>query len=185
MFNTLIDIDRDGNIFLIDKSIALAPKLWAVYKDKNMGSNMVRWIVSVEDYKSIYRQLPMELREERSMDSIFGEKNGYCTNKKVKEARLEYRKLQYDPLYDQYEAMNEKMFEITKVFRTIKVKEDNIDMINELSVKMEKAAASRQRIQKLIEESGVTQMNLHGKDGDDLSFQEEILEMKNKTKSGD
>jgi len=185
MFNTLIDIDKDGNIFLIDKSIALAPKLWAVYKDKNMGSNMIRWIVSVEDYKSIYRQLPMELREERAMNSLFGEKNGYCTNKKVKEARLEYRNLQYDPLYDQHEAMNEKMFEITKVYRSIKVKEDNIDMINDMSVKMEKAALSRQKIQKMIEESGVTNMQIHGKDGDDLSFQEEMLMQTQKIKKDD
>ena len=39
MYNELIDVGRDGNVFLVDNSIALMPKMWDVYKDKNMGSN--------------------------------------------------------------------------------------------------------------------------------------------------
>ena len=57
MYNELIEIDREGNVFLQDNSISLMPKLWEVYKHKRMGSNMVRWIVSMADYKSPYRRL--------------------------------------------------------------------------------------------------------------------------------
>lgn len=185
MFNTLIDIDREGNILIIDKGIVLMPTLYAVYKDKNMGSGMVRWIVSVEDYKSIYRQLPMTIREERAMDAIFSGKNAYCTHKKVKEARLEYRKIQYDPLFDQLDALNEKMYEMTNIFRNIKPTRANLDELNDLSVKMEKSALARQKLQKMITESGITQMSLHGKNIEDLSFQEEMLNIKDRTRKSD
>ena len=71
MYNELIDVDTDGNVFLNDNSIALMPMMWIVYKDKHMGSNMVKYIVGVYDYKSAFRRLPEDERIARVSYSIF------------------------------------------------------------------------------------------------------------------
>ncbi len=74
MYNELIDIGKDGNVFLKDNSIALMPNMWNLYKDKKGGSNQVRWIVCVYDYKSPYRKLPEDERKNRVSYMVF-EKN--------------------------------------------------------------------------------------------------------------
>ena len=93
MYNELIDIDRDGNVFLQDNSIALMPKMWEVYKHKRMGSNMIRWIVSVADYKSPYRRLPEKERIRTVTYNIFESyKSKLCEDELVCEALEEYKK---------------------------------------------------------------------------------------------
>jgi predicted acyl esterase len=181
MFGTLVDIENDGNVFLLDKSIALAPKLFAVYKDKNMGSRMVRWVVAVEDYKSIYRKLPTEEREKQACENLLDGETGYMRNAKVTSAREEYRKLQYDPLLDQYWAMTDKMNEITKIFRGIKVDAKNLDEVNDMAIKMEKAAESREKLEKRIVASLEKGVQIHGKEEEALSYQEEKLRKKEKS----
>src|SRR3989304_6663393 len=110
MFNQLIEISKDGNVFLQDHSIALMPKLWVVYKDKYMGSDMVRWIVAVEDYKSPYRNLPDLEREKKATFDIFGQTQySKCKESIVIDAREEYCVYQYDPLIAQYKIMSEKI----------------------------------------------------------------------------
>ena len=79
MFNELIEIDRDGNVFLQDHTIALMPKLFDIYKNKRMGSNMVRWIVCMSDYKSPFRRLPEAERVRTVTYNIFNSyKNKLC-----------------------------------------------------------------------------------------------------------
>jgi len=180
--STLVDIDSGGNVFVTNKGIALAPKLFEVYKNKNMGSNMVKWIVSVEDYKSIYNRLPMAQREEEAMMNIFGNKNGYCTNKLVIEARKEYRKFDYDPLMEQYQLMVQKSHDMNEVYRNIKPNKNNLSEILKIEADMEKSAQARERMKKIIIENSKSQNKLHGREEEDLSLQEEMLRRKGDAK---
>lgn len=185
LHSTLIDISSDGNVFLNNKGIAMADKLFAVYKDKNMGSNMIKWIVCVEDYKSIYNRLPMSVREEQAMMDIFGKKNSYCVHKKVKLAREEYRKFDYDPLIAQYQGMLEKANDIMNIYNGLKPDEKNLSDIMKLETEMERSAISRKKIRDMIIASSQEKKNILGRDEDDLSFQEKMLERKNKLSQGE
>lgn len=176
--STLVDIDSGGNVFITNKGIALAPKLYEVYKNKNMGSNMVKWIVAVEDYKSIYNRLPMNLREEEAMVNIFGGKNSYCSNKLVTEARKEYRKFDYDPLMEQYQLMVQKSHDMNEVYRNMKPNKTNFSAILKLESEMEKAAQARERMKKIIVDNSKSSNKIHGRDEEDLSLQEEMLRRK-------
>ena len=171
MFNELIEIDKEGNVFLQDDSIALMPKLWSVYKDKYGGSKMIRWIVSMEDYKSPYRKLPEEERYERLTYMIFDTKSSKkLESKEVKEARLEYKMLQFDPLIDQYNAMSEMMFLTTQVFKKIVPTAANLDEVNDMQAKMHKAAEAREKIRKMIIESQENQVTVQGTGSEDFSM---------------
>ena len=65
------EIDKEGNVLIQDNSIILMPKLFEVYKHKRMGSDMVRWIVCIADYKSPYRRLPEQERIRTVTYNIF------------------------------------------------------------------------------------------------------------------
>lgn len=181
MYNTLVDIDRDGNVFLQDNSIALMPKLWAVYKDRKMGSKMIKWIVSIYDYKSPYRRLPLDERKSRVSYSIFNkEKNPKENDDLVLEAIEEYIKLQYDPLIDQYNAMCEKAYEIANVFRGMTPTKDNIEDLNGLMKKMQEAATSRDKIKELILKDMESETKISGTGSEDFSIFEQDQRMKGK-----
>jgi hypothetical protein len=174
MYNELIDVGRDGNVFLIDNSIALMPKMWDVYKDKNMGSNMVRWIVCMYDYKSPYRRLPEDERAAKVNYVVYGDKkNTKSSHQKVLDAIDEYKKLQYDPLIDQYNAMCEQAFKMTKVYRGIEPTETNLEDLNKLQEQMQKAATSRDKIKELILKDEQSEAKISGTGSDDFSIFEE------------
>jgi len=174
MYNQLIEIEKDGNVFLQDNSIALMPKLWAVYKDKNMGSNMVKWIVGVYDYKSPYRRLPLEERKSRVSYMVFSkDSNPKENNQLVLDAIEEYIKLQYDPLIDEYNAMCDKSYEMTKVYREMKPTAQNIEELNKLQTEMGKAAKSREEIKKLILKDQESEAKISGTGSEDFSIFEQ------------
>lgn len=174
MYNQLIDISKDGNVFLTDNSIALMPKMWDVYKDKHMGSKMVKWIVSVYDYKSPYRRLPEEERIAKATYIIFGSKtSSKIKSQKVKDAIDEYIKLQYDPLIDQYNAMCEQAFKMTVVYKGIKPTAENLEDLNKLQEQMQKAATSRDKIKELIKKDEESEGKIAGTGSDDFSIFEE------------
>ena len=171
MFNELIEIDKDGNVFIQDDSIALMPKLWAVYKDKYGGSKMVRWIISMDDYKSPFRRLPEEERSERLTMNIFGKRTlKKTTEKLVTEARHEYKMLQFDPMVDQYNAMSEQMFLMTQVFKSMKPSKDNLADLNDMQVKMQKAAEAREKLKTMIIKDQDSDSKIKGTGSDDFSI---------------
>ncbi len=174
MFNELIEIDKEGNVFLQDNSIALMPKLWAVYKDKYGGSSMVRWIVSMDDYKSPFRRLPEEEREERLTFQIFEKKSTKKTKSKlVLEAREEYKMLQFDPMIDQYNAMSEQMFLMTKVFKSMTPTKDNLTELNDIQLKMQKAAEAREKLKEMILKDQESESKIQGTDSSKFSIFEQ------------
>jgi len=171
MFNELIEIDKEGNVFIQDDSVSLMPKLWAVYKDKYGGSNMVRWIVSMDDYKSPFRRLPEEERSERLTMNIFGKRTLKRTKEKlVMEARHEYKMLQFDPMVDQYNAMSEQMFLMTQVFKSMKPSKDNLADLNDMQVKMQKAAEARGKLKAMIIKDQDSDSQIKGTGSDDFSI---------------
>ncbi len=174
MFNELIEIDKEGNVFLQDDSIALMPKLWAVYKDKYSGSNMVRWIVGMDDYKSPYRRLPEDERSEKLTFQIFGKRSTKKTKDKlVLEAREEYKLLQFDPMIDQYNAMSEQMFLMTQVFKSMKPTKDNLTELNDMQIKMQKAAEAREKLKEMILKDQESDTKIQGTGSEDFSLFEE------------
>jgi len=178
MYNELIEIDREGNVFMQDNSIALMPKLWEVYKHKRMGSNMVRWIVAMADYKSPYRRLPEKERVRTVTYSIFESyKNKLCDEELVLEALEEYKKLQYDPLVDQYNAMSEQMYLITEVYRAMVPTQSNLEDLNDIAIKMEKAAVARDKIKALILKDRESDSKIQGTSSENFSMLENKLRL--------
>ena len=181
MFGTLIDVGSDGNVFLQDKSIALVPSLWAVYKKKGMGSKMVRWIVMVDDYKSPYRKKPLDERIELVTNIVFGKpKYKSCEDKLVLLARSEYSKIQYDPLIDQYNAMSDQIYKMTKVYKNIVPTEENLEDLNNIQIQMGKASKSRDDIKTLIVKDQESEVKIQGAGTEDFSMFEEEQRYKGK-----
>src|SRR3990172_1800405 len=178
MFNQLIEISKDGNVFLQDHSIALMPKLWAVYKDKYMGSDMVRWIVAVEDYKSPYRNLPDGEREKMVTLAIYN-KTVYlkCTEQIVLDAREEYMTLQYDPQIALFITMSEKLHEMNVELRKKKVEVDKLDDFNDLIIKVQKASEARDKIKQAIIKDQEGEKQIRGAQNSGMSLLEERQRM--------
>jgi len=174
MYNQLIEIDKDGNVFLQDDSIALMPKLWEVYKHKRMGSKMVKWIVGVYDYKSPFRRFPEEERKAQVSYSVFEKASNSKENDELVVAAIdEYVKFQYDPLIDEYNAMLEQSFKMTKVYRAIEPTKDNLDELNKLQELMGKAAKSRDSHKQLILKDKESESKIQGTDSSDFSLFEQ------------
>ena len=163
MYNQLIEIDKDGNAFLQDDSIALMPKLWEVYKHKRMGSKMVKWIVAVYDYKSPFRRFPEDERKIQVSFSIYEKNtNSLANDELVIEAIEEYIKFQYDPLIDEYNSMLEQSYKMTKVYRAIEPTVANLEELNKLQELMGKAAKSRDAHKQLILKDKETESKIQG-----------------------
>ena len=178
MYNELIEIKKDGNVFLQDDSIALMPNMWRLYKDRKGGSNQIRWIVSVFDYKSPLRRLPEEERKAQASYNVFKEnKNPRENTKVVQDAIMEYRKYQYDPLIDQYNSMSEQMFKMNEIYRAMKPTTKNLEEMNKLQGEMAKAAKARDAIKELILKDQETETKIQGTSSDDFSIFEDEQRM--------
>ena len=171
MFGTLVDVDNDGNLFLKDKTISLLPKMWDVFKERTLGSNMIRWIVLCDDYKSPYRKLPLEEREILVSKIIFDkERSKHFSNDKVVAAREEYLKIQYDPLIDQFNAMSDQMFKMNRIYRDMVPTKENLDEMNDLQAKMAKAAKSREEVKQLIIKDQESEVKIQGSGSENFSM---------------
>jgi len=178
MYNELINVDTDGNVFLHDDSIGLMPKLFKVYKNKHMGSNMVKYIAGVYDYKSPFRRLPEDERKSRVAYSIYAkDKAPNSSDKIIEDAIEEYLKLQYDPLIDQYNTMGEQIYKMNKVYGAMVPTEDNLEDMNKIQDQMGKAALAREKIKELILKDQQSESNIKGTGSEDFSVfeQDEII----------
>jgi hypothetical protein len=179
MYNQLVDIDKDGNAFLLDHSIALMPKMWEVYKHKRMGSKMVRWIVAMFDYKSPYRRVPQKERKREITYNIFNKAtHALCDDALVHAAIKEYDRLQFDPLIHQYNAMIDMAYETTILYQQMEVDEKNMSKITKMQKEMKEAAESREKIKELILKNQEDEVKVHGGSLNDLSFIEQSASRK-------
>ena len=105
----LFDIDDTGKVQLEDTTYMLVPELSDVYNRKKLGWKAITYIVCVCDYHSPYRQLLLADRIDAVCEDIYGTKNYPPLSLDIVEKAMEkYKKLQYDPIYEQYNIYTEK-----------------------------------------------------------------------------
>jgi len=168
---TLFKIEKDGNVLLQDQTIALSPELFALYKHKDYGSRAIRWIVSMYDYNSPYRNLPESERKQEVTFDIYKKKSHYILEKDiVKEAAAKYQKLQYDPLLEQYSVFNEKMAQFNEYIKKMPITGDNATELQKVMLGIDKIMEAREKLRKVIIARGEDDETIHG--GGELSFLE-------------
>jgi hypothetical protein len=168
MFGTLIDIDTEDKIILHAKAVKLLPKLLAVYKDRYLGSKAVKWIVCMYDYKSPYRSLPFNQREQ-IVNNVILEKEKCSFKKKanIVEAIEEYKSIIYDADLEEYRAMVDKSAEAIKIFKELVVTKENLAQVNTIQQEMGKSAKSRRDIKNAILADMESGNKMSGMEGDD------------------
>ena len=175
MFGPIIDIDKSGTAILDKRYFKLVPEFFEVYKDKNLGSKMLLYIVSVYDKRSPYRHLPYEVRKEDVEKSLFGDKkNSRCSHPKVQAAIELYKYIQYDPLVEQYNAIVNKGKEKLNIYKGIVVTKDNIQELNITETKMQASLKSLEDLKVRIN-AEEEENKIMGRDGTNLSFIEERI----------
>ncbi len=167
----LFKIEKDGNVLLQDQTIALAPELFALYKHKDYGSRAIRWIVSMYDYNSPYRNLPEKERKEQVTTDVYGKRSFYKLEKEiVKDAANKYKKLQYDPLLEQYSVFNEKLAQFNEYVKLMPITGDNATELQKVMLGVDKIMEAREKLRKVIIARGEEDDTIHG--GGELSFLE-------------
>jgi len=164
MLSTIFDIDKTGNVLLQDNSIALVPAMWEVYKNKYMGSNMIRYIASMYDYRSPFRELPEDRRAKHVVKAVWKDKKAtHLNDPLVLKAIEEFKELQYDPDIEAYQVMTKKSHEINQVYNTLKITADNLEDANVIQKKMTEAAKSRIELLDIIKKSKDSDKQVYGK----------------------
>ncbi|MCK5015523.1 MAG: hypothetical protein KAS32_00465 [Candidatus Peribacteraceae bacterium] len=175
MFGTIIKTDSSGELKLDRKFINLCPELFSVYKDKNLGSKMLRYIVNVYDNNSIYRHLPLDVRKEDVSLSIWDKKeHPRAKHPKVKAAIELYQYVQYDPLKDQYDAMINKNKEKIRVYNKMDITNNNFGDIIDFETKMQKSTEGLEKLRERIQ-AQEEERQIMGNTSGDLSFIEEMI----------
>mgnify|MGYP003145391645 FL=1 len=171
----LFDVDKEGNVLLQDKTVALVPEILAVYRHKDYGSRAIKWIVLMCDYNSPYRNLPeKEKREAVTMD-MYGKRSFYKLDKEVIEKAMDkYNELQYDPLYEQYRVFNNKLIEFNEYIKNMPITGDNATELQKVMIGQDKIMDAREKLRKLILTRNEEEENIEG--GGELSFLELINE---------
>lgn len=183
MFGPIIDIDKSGKALLDKKYVKLVPELFDVYQDKNLGGNMILYIVCVYDRKSPYRHLPYEVRKEDVSESLFGDRNySRCRHPKVLKAIEIYKYLQYDPLREEYDALVNKHQEKLKIYNAMVVDDKNFDRFNRNESLMQKSTENLEKLKDRID-AEEEQAKIMGRDGTSLSFIEERMNQYRKRES--
>jgi hypothetical protein len=175
MFGTIIKTKSNGTLYIEDKYFALCPELFAVYKEKHMGSKMLQYIVNMYDYNSIYRHLAFDVRQEEVCEAIWGKKtNPRLKHELVQKAIALYEYVQYDPLKDQYQAMVTKNKRKVEIYNLMEVDEKNFSTINDYETKMQKSTEGLEKLKERIEAQD-EEREIMGNHAGNLSYVEEML----------
>lgn len=147
----LFSIEVDGDVKLQDDTFLLIPELRTVYE--KLGSKFIRYIVFMADYKSPYRQLISSEREVEVCEDIWNKKPQELKELKgelVKAAMDKYKRLQYDPLIEQYLVYTEKIAEYNQWLRDMPISKDNAEMLGRVMKAQTDIRVSREELQVLI-----------------------------------
>ncbi len=154
---------------LQDQTIGLVPELFTLYKHKDYGSKAIKWIVSMYDYKSPYRNLPEKDRMESVTKDVFGKKSHYILKKPiVLEAVEKYKKLQYDPLIEQFRVFDKKLVQFNEYIEAMPVTGDNATELQKVMIGIDKIMEAREKLRNLILTRNEDENRIHG--GGELSF---------------
>lgn len=162
----LFDIDKEGNVMDQDNTIALVPELLEVYNTKNYGSDAIRWIIMMYDYKSPYRNLPIKERYKTVTYKVYKKTKHYILDKPVMKKGIEaFQKLQYDPLIDQYNVYSEKITEFNEVIRGMAPDEANMQKMSKTMEQLGKVTEAREKIKAIILKNEESDAKIHGMNG--------------------
>jgi len=170
----LFSIELDGDVTLQDDTFRLIPELRKVHEE--LGDKFIRYVVLLCDYSSPYRQMIESKRIEELCDDIFGKpvaKVKELKNEHLKTAIDKYKRLQYDPLREQYNVYTEKISEYNQYIMDMPVKSENSESLQRVMIGLEKITESREKIKKMIlKKDEEDQM----RGGGEASLLEEMLE---------
>jgi len=170
----LFSIELDGDVTLQDDTFRLIPELRKVHEE--LGDKFVRYVVLLCDYSSPYRQMIESKRIEELCDDIFDKpvaKVKELKNEHLKIAIDKYKRLQYDPLREQYNVYTEKISEYNQYIMDMPVKSENSESLQRVMIGLEKITESREKIKKMIlKKDEEDQM----RGGGEASLLEEMLE---------
>ena len=76
-------------------------------------------------------------------------------------------------MIDQYNAMSEQMFLMTKVFKSMTPTKDNLTELNDIQLKMQKAAEAREKLKEMILKDQESESKIQGTDSSKFSIFEQ------------
>jgi hypothetical protein len=120
---------------------------------EKLGSKYIRYIVFMCDYKSPYRQLVITERELEVCEDIWGKepkKIKELDGDLIKQAKDKYKRLQYDPLIEQYLVYTEKIAEFNQWLREQPISKDSAEMLGRVMKAQTEIRESREELQHLI-----------------------------------
>jgi hypothetical protein len=147
----LFSIEVDGDITLQDDTFVLIPELKKVHCE--LGDDYVRYIVFYCDYYSPYRQLIKSTRKEEICSDIWdspSKKVKGIDSEIMKDAIEKYKRLQYNPLMEQYLVYTEKMAEFNKWLEDMPITKDNAEMLGRVMKAQTDIRESREELAELI-----------------------------------
>lgn len=170
----LFKIEVDGEVTLQDDTFLLIPEFKELYS--TLGSEYIRYIVCTCDYHSPYRKLLPTERENQVCDDIWKkdpDKVKHLDSPLLKICKTRYKKLQYDPVLEQYIVFTNKIAEYNDWIADLAINKDNAESLSRVMKSLEQITESRESLKDLIlkkeEES-----KMHG--GGEASLLEEMMD---------
>lgn len=168
----LFNIDSDGDVKLQDDTFLLIPELKTIYDNKKLGSKAIKWIVLFCDYNSPYRLLLSSKRKEEVSLDLYGKnkvKELEC--KEINDAIDKYKKLQYDPIYEQFIVYTKKIAEFNNYIDLMPINSDTAQELQKVMLGQEKLIEARETLKELI----LKKQDNKVMGGGDSSFIEDFL----------
>jgi hypothetical protein len=170
----LFDVDESGKVELDDNTFLLIPELKQLYQE--LGYEYVCYVINICDYYSPYRQLIGSDKRDIVIEDMWGKTPDKKSIAKldsllVKEAIAKYKRLQYDPHWEQYITYTEKIAEYNEVIKNTPLDKDSAKILQNMIEGQQSLSEAREELKSLIiknEESKV-----HG--GGEASFLEQFI----------
>ena len=151
----LLKLDKRGDVIQQDDGMFAVLEFIEVLEQKSLGLKAMLWVALVCDYDSPYRHFVERERIKSVSKAVFDTYNwSGISNKKIANAIIKYKELQFDPLDAQLIAFNEKIDEYTQLMRNVKINEDNAESMQKIMIGIDKVLNTRQKLLDAIERRG-------------------------------
>lgn len=147
----LFNIEVDGDVKLQDDTFVIIPELKKVHE--KFGNDYIRYIVFFCDYYSPYRQLIKIKRKEEICNDIWDlpiTKVKHLDSELIKDAVTKYKRLQYDPIMEQYIVYTEKIAEYNNFISEMPIQKDNMEALARVMKSVRDITEAREELKELI-----------------------------------
>lgn len=170
----LFDVDESGKVELDDNTFLVIPELKQVYAE--LGYEYIAYIVNVCDYYSPYRQLLGKDKEETVQEDIWGKnpdkkKIAKLESLIMKEAMAKYKRLQYDPHWEQYIIYTEKLVEYNELMKNTTLDKDTSHTMRTIIEGQKLLKEAREELKEIILKN--EESKIHG--GGEVSYLEQFI----------